>query len=178
MKGRRCLCLALAVYMTALAGCGKQAQSTDPALSYTDPYAHLEGDHDGRSDAIYTDTLNDFYSAYQAAQQAQTVSQRHALMAVAEAKLLQSCVMLPLSASGGTYAISRLAPNTASTVLWGNDADRFHNAIVTTQPITADHRAAMRTAWAELKGTGTWESWARAYLADNGYTLKDSYTMS
>ena len=179
MRGKKWLCLVLAVCITALTGCGgKQAQSTDPELSYTDPYAHLAGDHDGRSDAIYADTLSDFYSAYQTAQEADTVSLRHALMAVAEAKLLQACVMLPLSASGGTYAISRLAPNTASTVLWGNDADRFHNAVVTTQPITAQDRAAMRTAWAEKKGSGTWESWAKAYLADNGYTLKDSYTMS
>lgn len=179
MKGRNWLCFVLAVCMTVLSGCGgKQTQNTDPALDYTDPYAHLSGDHDGKSEAIYAHTLNDFHSAYQEALEAETVSLRHAMMAVAEAKLLQSCIMLPLSASGGTYAISRLAPNTASTVLWGNDADRFHNAIVTTQPITAQDRTAMRTAWAEQKGTGTWESWAKAYLVDNGYTLKDSYTMS
>lgn len=179
MKGRKAVCFVLAVCLTVLAGCGgRQAQNTQPQLDYTDPYAHLAGDHDGKSDAIYTDNLTDFYSAYQAALEEENVSKRHALMAVAEAKLLQSCVMLPLSASGGTYAISRLAPNTASTVLWGNDADRFHNAIVTTQPITARDRTAMRAAWAEKKGTGTWEGWAKAYLADNGYTLKDSYTMS
>ncbi len=178
MRGRRWLCLVLAAYMTALAGCGKQTQSTQPGLSYQDPYAHLQGDHDGISDAIYTDTLNDFYTAYEAALEGETVSQRYALMAVAEAKLLQSCIMLPTSASGGTYAISRMAPNTASTVLWGNDADRFHNAIVTTQPITAEDRIAMRNAWAEKKGTGTWESWAKAYLVDQGYTLKDSYVLS
>ncbi len=179
MRGRKGLCIVLAFCMAVLAGCGgKQKENTAPGRNYPDPYAHLEGDHDGRSDAIYTDALSDFYSAYQAAQEETSVSRRHALMAVAEAKLLQSCVMLPLSASGGTYAISRLAPNTASTVLWGNDPDRFDNAIVTTQPITAQDRIAMRTSWAELKGTGTWENWAKTYLADNGYTLKDSYTMS
>ena len=173
------MCFALAICLTVLSGCGgKQVQTTDPGLSYTDPYAQLAGDHDGRSEAIYADTLNDFYQAYQVALEEENLSRRHALMAVAEAKLLQSYVMLPLSASGGTYAISRLAPNTVSTVLWGNDADRYHNAIVTTQPITAEDRTAMRTAWAEQKGTGTWENWAKAYLADQGYTLKDSYTMS
>lgn len=179
MRGRKYLCLFLAVCLTVLAGCGRktpEAPTTD--LAYTDPYAHLAGDHDSRSEAIYADTLNEFYDAYELALQAQNISQRHALMAVAEAKLLQACVMLPLSASGGTYAISRLAPNTASTVLWGNDADRLHNGIVTTQPITARDRSAMRTAWAQQKGSGTWESWAKAYLVDRGYTLKDTYTMS
>lgn len=166
-------CLVLAVLM-CISGCGGRTGGTND-VQFDDPY--VSGDHDGRSEAIYEDMLGAFYEAYQAAQEAASVSERYALMAIAEAKLLQSAVMLPLGASGGNYAISRMAPNTIPTVLWGNDAERFHNALVTTTPITARDRSVMRAKWAELSGTGTWESWARAYLQQQGYTLKDSYTM-
>lgn len=135
-------------------------------------------DYDALSQAIYEEALGEFHTAYQAALAAETVSKRYALMAVAEAKLLGSAVMLPLTASGGNYAISRLAPYTVPTVLWGNDSDRFHNGLVTTSPITAAHRDEMKAKWAELKGTGTYESWARDYLKKKGYTLKNSYTIS
>lgn len=179
MTGKRWLCMALAVCLFTVSGCGsRQGQTADSGLQYTDPYAALAGDHDRRSEAIYADTLNGFYEVYQAALETENISERYALMALAEAQLLQAAVMLPLRASGGNYAVSRMAPNTTSSVLWGNDSDRYHNALVATQPITAEDRSIMRTQWAEQKGTGTWESWARQYLLDQGYTLKDSYTMS
>ena len=83
------MCLLLAICLTVLSGCRrKQPEAPTAALEYTDPYADFGADHDRRSEAIYADTLNDFFSAYQTALQAETVSQRHALMAVAEAKLL------------------------------------------------------------------------------------------
>ena len=101
------MCFLLAVSILVLSGCGKkQTQNTDPSLGYQDPYAHLGTDHDIRSDAIYHNALGEFYDIYQTALEAETISQRYALMALAEGKLLQSCIMLPLSASGGTYAIS------------------------------------------------------------------------
>ena len=168
-----CLVLAAVLFLT---GCGPRQSGSDD-VPFDNPYKEYT-DHDSRSEAIYEDMLGAFYEAYQAAQEAETVSERYALMAIAEAKLLQSAVMLPLGAGGGNYAISRLVPNTSPSVLWGNDAERFHNALVTTNPITAQDRNVLRTKWAELKGSGTWESWARSYLAQQGYTLKDSYTMS
>ena len=36
----------------------------------------------------------------------------------------------------------------------------------------------MKEKWGELKGTGTYEEWAKNYLAEKGYTLKDSYTLA
>ena len=150
-----------------------------PGLSggqYADPYGEYE-DYDEKSQAIYDDTLREFAAAYDAAKQAGTDSVRWAMMAIAEAKLLSSGVMLPLTAGGGNYAISRMAPYTAPNVLWGNDAERFHNALVTTRPITAAHREEMKAQWATLKGTGTYEAWAKDYLTGKGYTLKDSYSM-
>lgn len=135
-------------------------------------------DYDTLSREIYDAALGEFLQAYEAAQQATSVSQRHALMAVAEAKLLASGVMLPLSSSGGSFAISRLAPRTTPTVLWGSDADRFAGGLVTTKPITKADRAVMEQKWTELKGSGAYLGWAESYLKEKGYTLKDRYTIA
>lgn len=141
---------------------------------YTDPYGEY-GDYDEKSQAIYDDSLGEFAAAYEAAKEAQDVSTRYALMAIAEAKLMASAVMLPLTAGGGNYSISRMAPYTVPNVLWGSDADRLHDALVTTQPITAAHREEMKAQWSQRKGTGTYADWAKKYLTEQGYTLKDTY---
>jgi putative flippase GtrA len=119
--------------------------------------------------------LSQFQQAYQQALQADTVSRRYALMAVAEAELLASGVMLPLTAGGGSYTISRVAPYTGPYALWGNDADRLHSLLLTTEPIEAEDVAEMKAQWAKLRGTGEYEAWAREYLQQEGYSLRDSY---
>lgn len=180
MKKALCIFWVMGLLLS-LSACGSKDQTgqTLPGSDqYADPYAQLAGDYDALSDAIYQDALGDFVEAYETAQAVENESQRYAQMAIAEAELLMGAVMLPLGASGGNYAISRMAPNTASSVLWGNDADRFHTALVTDTPITTEDRDTMRTQWAKLKGTGTWQNWARRYLQDAGYTLKDSYSIS
>ena len=153
------------------------APAADAVVEYVDPYADVREDYDALSEAIYMDVLGEFLENFEAAQEAESVSERFALMAVAEAKLLESGVLLPLSSQGGNYAISRVAPNTVSSTLWGNDQSRYYTALVATEPITAAHRDELKTMWAELKGTGTWLDSAKAFLEENGYTLKDSYTL-
>jgi len=153
------------------------AEETEGPVEYVDPYADLADDYDAQSEAIYYDILGEFYEAYEAAKAVENVSERYALMAIAEAKLMESAVMLPLTSEGGNYAISRLVPNTATSTLWGNDYKRFHNVLVTTEPLTTADRNELKAKWAEVKGTGTWETTAKALLESKGYTLKDSYTM-
>ena len=170
----RLLALAMCV---SLAACNRRGtgNNTGSAGVY-DPYSQYE-DYNDRSQAIYDDVLGEFYTAYETAKSAENVSRRYALMAIAEAKLLGSAVFLPLNSNGGNYGISRLAPYTVPSALWGNDAERFHNALVTSKPITVAHREEMKAKWYELKGTGDYESWAKKYLTDKGYTLKNSYTI-
>lgn len=169
--------LALMVAMcVSLAACNRRGAGSNTGEDVYDPYSEYE-DHEERSQAIYDDMLGEFYTAYERAKAAETVSERYALMAIAEAKLLGAAVFLPLNSNGGNYAISRLAPYTVPSALWGNDAERFHNALVTTRPITAAHRESMKDKWYDLKGTGEYEGWAKKYLKDKGYTLKDSYTV-
>jgi len=71
----------------------------------------------------------------------------------------------------------RMAPRTRDYTLWGSDQDRYHQYIVTTDFIKAEDYNEMRAKWDELKGTGTYESWVKEYLAGKGYTLKDSFSM-
>lgn len=175
---KRILAFALILAMVSgLTACNKRnTGSITGGEDIHDPYAQYT-DYSDRSQAIYDDALGEFYTAYEKAKAAENVSMRYALMAVAEAKLLASAVFLPLNSSGGNYAISRLAPYTVPSVLWGNDAERFHNALVTSTPITAAHREEMKQKWYDLKGTGEYEQWAKKFLRDRGYTLKDSYTV-
>ncbi len=137
----------------------------------------IEGmSYEEMSTYLYEQNMSDFYELYLEAKDIiDNNDQRFAQMAVAEAKLMADAVLMPTQSQGGNYAISRVAPYTVSTVLWGNDADRFHQAVITTDPIKATDIAAMRTKWAEVKGTGTYEQWAKDYLVEQGYTLKDTY---
>ena len=88
--------------------------------------AGAEASYDEESAKLYNDNLGDFYSTYEEAKAADNLSERYALMAVAEAKLMESAVMLPFTTKGGMYAISHVAPYTAPYVLWGNDYERYH----------------------------------------------------
>ena len=104
------------------------------------------------------------------------MDERYALMAVAEGKLMESAMMYPLTSKGGMYAMYRMAPRTKDYTLWGSDRDRYHQYVVTTDFIKAEDYNEMRAKWDELKGTGTYESWVKEYLAGKGYTLKDSFS--
>ena len=167
---KKLLALLLVVVMiVSMASCGKKK------VEYVDPYEGLT--YDEVSEKIYNEVLGEFATAYEAAKKATNVSERQALMAIAEAKLMEAAVMLPLSTNGGMYAISRVAPNTATSTLWGNDSYRYHSVIVCTEPIASADRAEMKAAWAEKKGTGTYEEWVVEYLTGKGYEIKDEYSI-
>lgn len=133
--------------------------------------------YDETSTELYNEALGDFNDALATAKEAETVDERYALMAVAEGKLMESAMMYPLTSKGGMYAMYRMAPRTRDYTLWGSDQDRYHQYIVTTDFIKAEDYNEMRAKWDELKGTGTYESWVKEYLAGKGYTLKDSFSM-
>ena len=133
--------------------------------------------YDETSTELYNEALGDFNDALATAKEAETVDERYALMAVAEGKLMESAMMYPLTSKGGIYAMYRMAPRTKDYTLWGSDTDRYHQYVVTTDFIKAEDYNEMRAKWDELKGTGTYESWVKEYLAGKGYTLKDSFSM-
>ena len=108
-----------ALMVVSLVAC-KPKTPANESTTYDDHYKDIT-DYDAKSEAIYNDILGEFNKAYEAAKAATTISERFALMAIAEAKLMEAAVFLPLSTQGGNYAISRVAPNSASSALWGND---------------------------------------------------------
>ena len=62
--------------------------------------------------------------------------------------------------------MSKVAPYTNTPVLFGNDMYRFHDRIVTNEPIEAAHYNEMKAKWAELAGTGTYEQFVKDYLTE------------
>ena len=98
---KKLIALLLVILMAlTLVGCNKDndTETGGDELSY-----------DEQSAAIYDAQLGEFYDTYMAAKEnASTISERYALMAVAEAKLMESAVMLPISTQGGKYEISRV----------------------------------------------------------------------
>lgn len=178
-KSKKLVALALSAVMVigSLAACGSSDsdKKTDNSDKKNNNNSNNEVSYDEMSEKLYNENLGEFYSLYQQAKKADTISERFALMALSEAKLLESAVMLPTTTLGGRYAIARVVPNTKSTILWGNDNYRTHNLLVTTELIKEADRAEMKAKWQELKGSGEYDTWVKQYLKDKGYTLKDTY---
>ncbi len=132
-------------------------------------------DYDSASAYLYDMNLGEFWELYQEALAEENVSVKYAKEAIAEAKLMESAVMLPTRSRGGNYAISNIATRSMNTTLWGNDSDRLYSAIIVEEPILASDQDALKAIWGESIGTGTYQEKAKAYLTEHGYTLKDTY---
>ena len=156
---------------------GSTPEGSTPAgpVEYEDPFKDIT-DYDELSAAVYDLVLGDFYEAYQVAAAEKNVAKRYALMAIAEAKLLGAGIFLPTTSQGGNYAMTKVAPYTNTPVLYGNDTYRFHNRVVTAEPIEAAHIAEMKAKWGTMLGSGEYESWVKDYLIGKGYTIKDTAT--
>ena len=174
-KLAKILSLALALTMLAGVALGEGSQLAAEAQTEVDTEAY-----EVTSAEVYQAVLGDFYQIYMAAKDpAITVSERYAKMAIAEAKLMGSAVMIPLESRGGQYAITRIAPRSGNTTLWGNDADRVHQFIIVKDGIlTGEQVTYLRDLWNEVHGTGEYDGKAKAYLQEQGYELTDVYNYS
>lgn len=191
MKKFLALLLALTMVL-AMAACGNNSTpATDATEAPTESSAPAEteapsdvatapaltGDYDADSAALYDYVLGDFYAAYQEATAVDEASEAWAKMALAEAKLLESGVLFPMTANGGRYAMGRVAPYTVTPVGWGLDQDRYHYYVVTEEFLKASDRAALKEKYSELKGTGEYRQAVIDYLTENGYHIKDNFNM-
>ncbi len=166
--------LALTIVACAPAATNTPTEGNKP-VEYVDPFKDIT-DYDELSVAVYNAVLGDFYKAYQEAAAEKDVATRYAKMAIAEAKLLGAGIFLPTTSQGGNYAMTKIAPYTNTPILYGNDTYRFHNRVVTAEPIEAAHVAEMKAKWNEVLGTGTYEQWVKDYLTGKGYTIEDTAT--
>ncbi|MCD7785539.1 MAG: ABC transporter substrate-binding protein [Oscillospiraceae bacterium] len=168
-------------------GTGDSEESEESLYSIVSALADAIYDADGNLDTeaynefsatVYESALGEFSEAYAAATEASSTSERFALMAIAEAKLLEAAVFIPTNANGGGYGMSKVVWRTIDYTLWGSDADRYHSAVVTNEIITVADRDYLKALWNELAGTGTYTESAKAYLTEQGYTFKDTYTFA
>ena len=150
---------------------GESEGSSELAMAYPG-YENMS--YSEASTAIYEANLSEFKSALDVASAETTdLSKRYALMAIAEAKLLESGIFIPIKSNGGSYAINRMASYTVSPVMWGSDNARLHHSDIATDFITSEDRDEMKTKYNELKGTGTYLDWVKEFLTGKGYELKD-----
>ncbi len=133
-------------------------------------------DWDEASQTVYDEALGEYYDAYLAAKaETEDLDMRMALMAIAQAKLLESGAFLPYSTDGGYYYISRVVPRTVSQVKWGLDARRYHTLLIANELLKAEDRQSLVALWNEAETADDYFAAARQFLADNGYTLTDTY---
>ena len=154
---------------------------TEPADVYAGPdWAAIDAmDYDEASDALYEWNLGEFNAAYQDAKSEITdLDLRLAKMAIAEAKLMESGVFIPVYGDGGAYAMNRAVPRTVTTTSWGLDEYRWYTALVTNELITSEDRDALTGLWGESADADAWMAAAKAFLADHGYTLTDTWNVA
>lgn len=128
-----------------------ESESAAPeAEAYTGPdWAAIDAmDYDSASDAIYEYNLGAFNEAYQNAKAEVTdLDKRMALMALAEAKLLETGVFQPVYGNGGAYAMSRVVPRSVCTVSWGLDEYKWNTVLVTNELIRSEDRTELISIW-------------------------------
>lgn len=137
--------------------------------------------YDELSDEIYDLVMGEFLDAYEIAKAEVDPNVRMGLMAIAEAKFLESGISVPLQNNTSGYGISKAVPRSTPTISWGHDYEYrgFRNALVVNEtPLTPEQRAELTAMWGELVGTGTWYESAKKWVADHGYTLADTITIA
>ena len=175
------------VMVLSMAACGGSAttETTAPAApaettaAVTETAAAVEAPEvpgpDATDEELYDYILGDYYEAYTKALECMDMSERYALEAIAEAKLLQASVLQPTTTRGGNYAIGRVVPKSICTTLFGSDADRQYSVMVTEEMIKAADRDALKEIWVEAADAAEYMTKAKEYLTSNGYTMQDSY---
>ena len=132
--------------------------------------------YDEKSDALYDYNLGEFNEYYQVAKEEVTdLDKRMALMAVADAKLLESGVFQPVQSNGGSYAMTRVVPRTGTTVLWGLDEYKWYTYLVTNELLHTEDRTELVSMWGDSSTVDEWNANAKAFLEEKGYTLNDTY---
>lgn len=151
--------------------------ATDPTDTTTEPEEEIDP-YTLESQEVYNAVLGEFMEYYNKAIALSDTDERLVNYAIAEAKMLESGVLLPTTRQGGNYAITKTVYKSVTSQKWGNDSERFHNLITTNEMVKAEDWDAMKTMWAEAATADEYITNVKAYLAEHGYTIKDTYTLA
>ena len=179
------LCLVMAV---SLAACGKNG---DNSTNQPPPDAGNNSSNTGNDEKdpaenepafevadndedIYFNNFTDFYDAYQQAMEAKTVSERHALLAIAEAKALEASGGAPMYGPVAGYVMTRLVHASGGYAPWRGTMSDTSQYVLTNEIITSEDNAHIKELWRDLMGTGTYIDEVKKYLTEKGYTFRDA----
>jgi len=125
---------------------------------------------------IYMNNLGNFYDAYEEAVASDNVSESYALLAIAEAKALESGVCTPMYGGTAGYNMSRIVYCSNGYAPWRGTMSDMTHMLVTNEIILKEDYDYLKTLRNELVGTGTYMDKAKEYLVSKGYTFRDTYT--
>ena len=143
---------------------------TTDAPAEEKPFAVYDNDED-----IYMANLGEFYEFLQQALAAENVSQRYALLAVAEAKMLESGVGMPFSGGNAIYYMSRIVYGSGGYAPWRGTMSDLSQYVITNEIILTEDYNHLVELQKELAGTGTYMATAIEYLTEKGYTFRDTF---
>lgn len=181
------LCLLMAFSLAACGNNGNSGNGTNEDPGANTNVANTPSDPTGDDSAasafvvadtdeeIYMNNFGDFYEAYQAAMTAETISQRHALLAVAEAKFLESAGGTPMYGPTAGYWMTRSVYRSTGYAPWRGTMTDYSQQIITNEIITTEDYNHLKELCRDLSGTGTYIEEARNYLTEKGYTFDDTY---
>jgi ABC-type oligopeptide transport system substrate-binding subunit len=164
------------------------ATSSSPTVSTSQGFKipfTLE-DMDKKDDAVYDYVLGDFAKKYDIADNVADDDERYVKYAEAEAELLDSAVMVPMTSGGGSYAMSRVAYRTSPYVRYGSDSDRLKGRVIANDFIKKEDTAELKKLWQAAYDSYATDAATKveydpeAYLTSHGYqivkTLKTSFS--
>ena len=126
---------------------------------------------------IYMNNLGDFYEEFlKATTEAENVSERYAMLAQAEAKVLESGAGTPMYGGTAGYQMSHIIPKTGGYAPWRGEMSDMGQMIITNEVIKSEDHEYLKQLWLDNLGTGKYVEKAREYMAGRGYTFKDTYT--
>ncbi len=173
MKLRQ-LSLLSAAALLAVVGCGNTTASSDSSSSKVQSYD---------DETIYQDVLGEYQAALDAINpvngnkdEYNNDSKRYIRLAQAEAKLLDSAAILPTTTDGGSWAITRIAPNSVPSVQWGTDNDKLKSLVISDDFITVEERNELKALYNQEKAKGSEGNYDPAsYLTGKGHILQTEY---
>lgn len=181
---RRLTALALCLTLAAsLAACGGNNDANNTANDTSNSSDNQTGNDETDAaftvaytdEEIYMNTFSDFYEAYLNAMEAETVSERHALLAIAEAKALEAVGGTPICADAADWQMTRQVYRTGGYASWRGGMTDYSQMVLTNEIITTEDHEHLMELWKELRGTGTYSEKAVEYLEEKGYTFDESF---